>query len=107
MALNITQEIKDQLEKEVATFNQTTLSKATYAYGITTRSKYIYLNVHHLNGPTYKIGRLTYNGDTEDMDFAVFKYSSERYDPEEFAFPGTKHLNGTIRGAMKCGLKLV
>ena len=32
---------------------------------------------------------------------AIFKYSSETYDPHEWMFPGSEHLDGTINGALK------
>jgi hypothetical protein len=38
-------------------------------------------------------------------EFAIFKWSSERYDPDEWMFPGNQYLNGTIEGAMKAGLE--
>lgn len=52
-----------------------------------------------------KVCRLTYNGNLEKMSFAIFKYSSETYDPNEFFFPGQEYVNGTLEGAMKAGLK--
>ena len=33
------------------------------------------------------------------------EYSSERYDDDEWFFPGSEHVNGTIEGAMKAGLE--
>ncbi len=53
-----------------------------------------------------KIGRLQYNGQTDNWVFAVFKYSREIYDPNEWIFPGSSKLNGTIRGALNAGLEL-
>jgi hypothetical protein len=38
-------------------------------------------------------------------EFAIFKYSDERYDPDEWMFPGGEELDGTIEGAMRAGLK--
>ncbi len=38
-------------------------------------------------------------------DFAIFKWSREDYDPEEWFFPGVEHVDGTIEGAMKAGLE--
>lgn len=52
-----------------------------------------------------KICRLTYNGDLEKMDFAIYKYSSEKYDPSEFSFPGSNHVDSSLEGAMKARLK--
>ncbi|MFT6321258.1 MAG: hypothetical protein ACJAT4_002187 [Granulosicoccus sp.] len=50
-----------------------------------------------------KLGRLKYNGKMDNWDFAVFRYSREIYDANEFMFPGAEHLNGTIEGALKAG----
>jgi hypothetical protein len=41
----------------------------------------------------------------EDWSFAIYKYSDERYDEEEWFFPGSEHVDGTIEGAMKAGLE--
>ena len=49
------------------------------------------------------IARLKYTGKNNGWKFEIFKWSSERYDPDEFYFPGSKHLNGTIEGALKAG----
>ena len=48
-----------------------------------------------------KLGRLKYGGKMDNWSFAVFRYSNERYDPDEFMFPGAFELNGTIEGALK------
>jgi len=63
---------------------------------------YLKRNEYHTISP---IGRLTYSGDMEDWDFAIYKWSSEKYDPDEFLFPGREHLNGTIEGALKAGME--
>ena len=41
----------------------------------------------------------------EKWSFAIYKYSDERYDAEEWFFPGVGHINGTLEGAMKAGLE--
>ena len=53
-----------------------------------------------------KIGRLTYLEQTDEWDFTVFKYSTERYDPSEFNYPGRFHLDGTIEGVLWAGLDI-
>ena len=53
-----------------------------------------------------KIGRLKYNGEMDNWDFAVFKYSREFYDEDEWMFPGSGHLNGTIEGALRAGIEV-
>jgi len=53
-----------------------------------------------------KLGRLKYNGKIDNWDFAVFRYSREFYDPDEFMFPGSGELDGTIEGALNAGLQI-
>jgi hypothetical protein len=50
------------------------------------------------------IRRLTWNGKMDNWDFAIYKYSSEQYDPEEWFFPGAEFVDGTVTGAMKAGM---
>ena len=52
------------------------------------------------------LGRLKYEGQIDNWSFAVFKYSSERYDANEFMFPGAFELDGTIEGALRAGLEI-
>ena len=68
------------------------------------RSDYLYLyrKEGQKDGP---ICRLKYSGNFTDWDFAIYKYSREKYDPEESCFPGFQHVNGTIEGALKAGLE--
>jgi hypothetical protein len=44
-------------------------------------------------------------GSIDNWDFAIFKYSDERYDPEEWFFTGANQVDGTVEGAMKAGLE--
>lgn len=53
-----------------------------------------------------KLGRLTFRGKIDNWSFAVFKYSREFYDPEEWMFPGSGHIDGTIEGALKAGMEI-
>jgi len=56
-------------------------------------------------GKNSPVARLTYTGDMKNWKFAIFKWSSETYDPDEWFFPGQEHVDGTIEGAMEAGLK--
>jgi len=40
----------------------------------------------------------------DDWDFTIYKYSTEKYDPEEWFFPGEEFVDGTVTGAMKAGM---
>ncbi len=53
-----------------------------------------------------KLGRLKYGSQMNNWSFAVFRYSREIYDAEEFMFPGAAKLDGTIEGTLRAGLEL-
>ncbi len=36
--------------------------------------------------------------------FAIYKYSDEVYDPEEWFFTGSEQVDGTVSGAMAAGM---
>ena len=40
-----------------------------------------------------------------NWEFAIYKYSDNGYDPEEWMFPGATLIDGTIVGAMRAGLQ--
>jgi len=48
---------------------------------------------------------LEYAGNIDNWDFAIYKYSNERYDPDEWFFTGAGYVDGTVEGAMKAGLE--
>jgi hypothetical protein len=98
-------EIQNELNDRVKKFNEEKLSKSYCKYDIVIKGKFIYLNHQYQGNTTSKVARLTYNGDINKMYFAIYKYSSEMYDPNEFFYPGSEFINGTIEGAMKAGLK--
>ena len=68
------------------------------------RGKFLYLDRQDY-GRQHPICRLEYTGKMEEWSFAIYKYSDERYDEEEWFFPGAGHVDGTIEGAMKAGLE--
>jgi hypothetical protein len=99
----IPEEIIEKANKIIADFNSKVYKKKSgIEYYAIYKEDYLYLNRKEgrNDGP---ISRLRYNGKIDNWDFAIFKWSSERYDPDEFYFPGQQHLNGTIEGALKAG----
>jgi len=40
------------------------------------------------------------------VSFALYKFNYERYDSEEWLFPGAKYVDGTIEGALMTGLEI-
>ena len=98
-------EIKQQADAIVVRFNTDVLHNDPEARYVTRyRDGYLYLG-HEFQGRFGPICRLTYTGDIDDWDFAIYKYSSGRYDPGEWLFPGGAEVDGTIAGAMHAGLK--
>lgn len=101
--MKITNEIKEEVQEIVDTFNKKNKSTFIVRY----RGRFLYIDkvdkgwfreiVNH-------IGRLEFKGDMISWDFSVYKYSSERYDPNEIFFPGIGELDGTIEGALRAGL---
>lgn len=51
------------------------------------------------------ICRLRYTGVMDNWVFAIYRYSTGRYHPDECFFPGEDWVDGTIEGAMKAGLE--
>ena len=96
--------VKKRVEEIVKGFNQRVTDSPSCYYVTRYRGTYLYLNRYDY-GRVGPICRLTYTGDINDWGFAIFKYSDERYDPEEWLFPGSEHVDGTIEGAMKAGLE--
>jgi hypothetical protein len=92
--LSLTPDKKDALNCCHGTTALTITGSAAFAHGV---------NLELLKlGP---ICRLKYTGDINNWSFAIFKYSDERYDSDEWFFPGSGHVDGTIEGAMKAGLE--
>jgi hypothetical protein len=100
----IPKDIKVQVEEIIADFNRETFSGADVGYRARFRSRFLYLDRDD-SGMVGPICRLTYTGKLDDWGFAIFKWSNERYDPDEWFFPGAEELDGTIEGAMRSGLK--
>ena len=97
-------EIKAQAEKIVDGFNRNVIKVPEHFYATRFRGAYLYLDRTYFGAPS-PICRLEYTGRADDWNFAIYKYSRERYDPEEWMFPGAGEVDGTIEGAMKAGLE--
>ena len=99
--MKITDKIKKEAESIVKDFNKKHKSNLMVRF----RGKFLYLDKPSMFNITH-LGRLEYSGDMNSWSFAVFKYSSERYDPDEIFFPGMGDIDGTIEGALRAGLEL-
>ena len=96
--------IKQKVEKIIKKFNKEHLKNKNCRYSARYRGKYLYLDRDETGRPD-QICHLTYTGKMNKWDFAIFRWSREKYDPDEWFFPGVEHVDGTVEGAMKAGLE--
>lgn len=100
----IPQQAQDEVQTIVERVN-TQLARTHHCSYVTRfKGKYLYLDRND-GGYVSRICRLTYTGDRDGWEFAIYKHSDGCYDPEEWFFPGSEKLDGTIEGAMKAGLE--
>ncbi len=114
VSIKLTIEQMEQLGQRVEAFNKA--NKTNYTVGFKGKFCYIsridkkaaFFGIFGGGSVETNIGRLalTSENDINKMDFAVFKYSSETYDANEFFFPGAGKLDGTIEGALRAGLEI-
>jgi hypothetical protein len=103
-ARGIPDEVKTDVATLVAHFNTTAIRNPQCVYVPRYKGKFLYLDRMDY-GRLHPTCRLEYTGDMQAWAFAIYKYSDERYDVEEWFFPGAGHVDGTIAGAMKAGLE--
>lgn len=68
------------------------------------RGSFLYLDRVGWNGRLSEICRLKWTGDMTDWEFAIYRHSRNRYDPDEWMFPGSGEVDGTVAGAMRAGM---
>jgi hypothetical protein len=95
--------IKTQVATRIAAFNRQVLQDPNVSYRPRYQGAFLYLDRDDY-GQVSHICRLQYTGTLDRWTFAIYKYSDERYDPDEWFFPGAEELDGTIEGAMRAGL---
>ena len=100
----IPDEVRAQVEARVERFNREVVKHPLRFFSVRFRDKYAYLD-RDTYGRVGQRVRLTYSGDMEGWDFAIYKYSDERYDPDEWMFPGAEHIDGTIEGALRAAME--
>jgi hypothetical protein len=100
----IPDEVKKQANEIVARFNETEIRDSRSYYLTRYRGQYLYLDRVRYGEPS-PICRLTYTGEMDAWEFAIYRYSKERYDADEWLIPGFEHFDGTIGGALRWGLE--
>jgi hypothetical protein len=97
-------EAKEEALRDIARFNQEVLAGTECRYVPRFKGKYLYLDRED-SGSVEPICRLEYKRRKRLWEIAIYKYSADRYDPEECFFPGSDLVDGTIEGAMKAGME--
>ncbi len=94
---------KTQVEQQVSAFNREVIQDPNVSYQPRYRGAFLYLDRCDY-GQVDSTCRLQYTGTIDRWEFAIFRYSDERYDADEWLFPGSEHVDGTLEGAMRAGL---
>jgi hypothetical protein len=109
-------EIQAEVQQIVEDFNHKNFKKVVtnrgeilddhpnYGYTARFKGKFLYLDRIERRKPS-PICRLTWTGAIDKWDFAIYKYSDNRYDSDEWFFPGSGKVDGTITGAMEAGME--
>ena len=92
--------IQSDLQVRADIFREKNLPKVSWRFIADCRGKFIYLRRFMNDGSYQNLGRLTYSGDIENMAFAIFKNSTEKYESKADFF-GANHLDGTLEGALQ------
>ena len=98
--MQIPDDLRLEIERKIDAFN----AEHDCRYAARYRGKFLYLDRDDGFENLSPICRLAFTGDMERWEFAIYKYSSQSYDPEEWFFPGEQHVDGTLEGAMMAGL---
>ncbi len=101
---SIPEEVQEQVRAIVNGFNRDVFADSGRSFIPRFKGNHLYLDMEAIDsvGP---ICRLKYTGDMKKWQFAIYKFSSGQYDPEEWFFPGEEFVDGTVEGAMKAGAK--
>jgi hypothetical protein len=99
----IPDEVKEDALRTIERFNLRELAKTGSCYIARFQGKYLYLDREDF-GDISPICRLEYTGAGKPWGFAIYKYSADRYDPEECWFSGFELADGTVKGALKAGM---
>jgi len=97
----IPKEKKEKILKIIDEFNNEELDLINdfFRYIADFKGKHVFISIKKYE-TVYPVARLTYSGDMNNWEFAIYKYSSDEYDNDVFLFPGIEYLDGTIKGAL-------
>jgi hypothetical protein len=100
----IPDEIREKVSVIVEEFNQQELKGIDVRYIAKFQGRFLYLDRIAYNDKE-PVSRMEYFREIDKWEFAIFKWSTEIYDPDECMFPGSEFVDGTVDGAMRAGMK--
>jgi hypothetical protein len=100
----IPDEIREEVSVIVEKFNQRELKTIDVRYIARFQGRFLYLD-RVAYGEKEPVIRMEYFKEINEWEFAIFKWSTEIYDPEECFFPGSELVDGTVEGAMRAGMR--
>jgi len=99
----IPDDIREKVSAIVEKFNQQELKGIDARYIARFQGRFLYLD-RIAYGNKEPVSRMEYFREIDQWEFAIFKWSTETYDPDEFMFPGIEFVDGTVEGAMHAGM---
>ncbi len=106
LTIKISEQIREKVEKIVSEFNETILKEYGCKFQSQYKGNFLYLLLDEGFANLAPTLRLKFTGDINDWEFAIFKWSSEKYTTDFDFMPGAEFIDGTIHGAMQAALKL-
>ena len=100
----IPDEIREEVSVIVEKFNQEEFKTIDIYYIARFQGRYLYLD-RIAYGKKEPVSRMEYFREINEWEFAIFKWSTEIYDPDEHMFPGSEFVDGTVEGAMRAGME--
>ena len=99
--MKITEDVKSKVIELVETYNKGKENRYIPRFQVS--KGFLFLDRQDRGQKASKICRLKYKGRIDNWEFAIYKYSTATFSPDECFFPGEEYVNGTIEGAMKAG----
>jgi len=99
-------EVQASAEELLERFNREQLKETGIKYIFRFKGKYLYIDRQDYPGMRAgKMCRLEYTGNPDDWEFAIYLYSDDGYDPEEWTFEGSDLFDGTIESALHAAME--
>jgi len=100
----IPDEIREKVTNIVEIFNQQEFKTTDVRYIARFQGRFLYFD-RIAYGKKEPVSRMEYFREINEWEFAIYKWSTNTYDPDEFMFPGSEFIDGTVEGAMRAGMK--